>query len=124
MSQGSAGLAIARNEPRMVIDGKPWMIGISGHDGRFSCRQGTFLLSAMIDARHAQIKVGCRNGGCGICRVKVIEGDYSKQKMSRSRISENDEAEGIVLACRISPQSDMVVEPMPLRPTGKARCDG
>jgi ferredoxin len=54
-----------------------------------------------------------------VCRVQVSSGRFASQKMTRSRISEADEVAGIVLACRISPLSDLDVAPLPLSP-GKA----
>lgn len=91
---------------------------MAGSDQSFACREGQSLLTAMIDARRTGIKVGCRNGGCGVCRVKVTAGSYVSQKMTRSRISEEEEARGIVLACRIIPGSDLAFEPLPLKPAG------
>jgi ferredoxin len=95
-----------------------WTIAIAGGVAEFACTGGQSLLSAMIAARHSAIKVGCRSGGCGVCRVRVIAGRYQSQKMTRSRISQADEAEGIVLACRILPQSNLTVEPLPLPASG------
>jgi ferredoxin len=95
-----------------------WMIEIAGVDGTFTCPDGQSLLSAMINNGRSCIKVGCRNGGCGVCRVRIIQGDYQCQKMTRSRISEQDEAQGIVLACRVLPGSDLALEPMPLELRG------
>ena len=80
----------------------------------FQCGPGRTLLDAMIDARCGEIKVGCRSGGCGICRVRITSGSYESRKMTRSRISEQDEAAGIVLACRILPRSDISFVPLPL----------
>lgn len=91
-----------------------WAMAMKGSDRPFACRTDQSLLTAMIEAGRTGIKVGCRNGGCGVCRVKVTEGDFVSQKMTRTRISEADEANGIVLACRIFPQSDILLEPMPL----------
>lgn len=53
---------------------------------------------------------GCHNGGCGVCKIKVHSGEYSTLKMSRKHISEEEEKRGVVLACRILPQSEMVIE--------------
>ena len=91
---------------------------LAGNDRAFGCRPGQSLLTAMIEAGHGSIKVGCRSGGCGVCRVQVTTGTYDSQKMTRSRISEADEAEGIVLACRILPSSNLTFEPLPLKPAG------
>lgn len=95
-----------------------WTIAIAGGEGEFGCTAGQSLLTAMIAARQSAIKVGCRSGGCGVCRVRVIEGRYQSQKMTRSRISEADEAAGIVLACRILPQSNLEVDPLPITTSG------
>lgn len=90
-----------------------WKVDIDGAEGGFACRDDQNLLVAMIGARRTGIKVGCRNGGCGICRVQITRGAYQSQKMTRSRISEADEAAGIVLACRVSPRSDIALVPLP-----------
>ena len=91
-----------------------WTVEMEGGADAFACRSDQNLLAAMISARRTGIKVGCRNGGCGVCRVHVTRGRYDSQKMTRSRISEADEAAGIVLACRISPLSDIAFAPLPI----------
>lgn len=91
-----------------------WMIEVQGGQPAFVCRADQNLLAALIAARQTSIKVGCRNGGCGICRVQITRGRYTSLKMTRSRISEADEAAGIVLACRVLPQSDLALTPLPL----------
>jgi len=48
-----------------------------------------------------------RNGGCGVCKVQSLEGQYSKRVMSRAYVSAEEEAAGIVLACRVKPRSDI-----------------
>ena len=90
-------------------------MAMAGSDKPFACRAGQTLLTAMIAAGRSGIKVGCRNGGCGVCRVRITAGSYASQKMTRSRISEEDEANGIVLACRIIPASNLTFEPLPLK---------
>ena len=54
-----------------------------------------------------RLPVGCRRGGCGICRVRVMSGEYLCEPMSRAHISAEEEASGLVLACCIYPQSDL-----------------
>lgn len=97
-----------------------WMVEMAGGADAFACRSDQNLLAAMIAAGRTGIKVGCRSGGCGVCRVHVTHGSYSSQKMTRSRISEADEASGVVLACRIMPLGDLAVTPFPLAPAGRA----
>ncbi len=54
-----------------------------------------------------RLPVGCRRGGCGVCRVRVTQGAYRSERMSRAHVSAHDEAAGVVLACCIYPQSDL-----------------
>jgi ferredoxin len=54
-----------------------------------------------------RLPVGCRRGGCGVCRVRVTQGVYRSDLMSRAHISADDEAAGVVLACCIYAQSDL-----------------
>lgn len=56
------------------------------------------------------IPVGCRGGGCGVCKVEITEGSYQKRVMSREYVSVEDEAAGRVLACRVNPISDIRVK--------------
>jgi ferredoxin len=81
----------------------------------FACRGDQHLLQALQQVGVAPrllaaIPVGCRGGGCGVCRIRVVAGRYSTKKMSRKHISAEDEAAGIVLACRVFPESDLAIE--------------
>ncbi|MBV2163854.1 2Fe-2S iron-sulfur cluster-binding protein [Comamonas nitrativorans] len=53
------------------------------------------------------IPVGCRQGGCGVCKVQVLEGQFTRRVMSRAHVSAEEEAAGCVLSCRIYPRSDL-----------------
>jgi ferredoxin len=44
-----------------------------------------------------------------VCRVRILEGRYRCLKMSRAHVSAADEDEGWVLACRVVPETDLVV---------------
>ena len=57
------------------------------------------------------IRVGCRQGGCGACRVRVVSGTYETKKMSRNHVSEEEAAQGYALSCRLLPTSDLLLEP-------------
>lgn len=91
-----------------------YRIDLSGHDKPIAARADQTVLQALIAAAVAAVPVGCRGGGCGICRIKVVSGRYRSQVMSRSRISEQDERESIVLACRVFPDSDISIIALPL----------
>ncbi|WP_262982760.1 2Fe-2S iron-sulfur cluster-binding protein [Sphingobium sp. SCG-1] len=59
------------------------------------------------------IPVGCRRGGCGACRVRVIEGEYAVGKMSIRYVTQDEASRGLVLACCLQPASDLVLELAP-----------
>jgi ferredoxin len=86
-----------------------FQVTIANTDETFACSADVNLLAAMEQLRRKGIPVGCRNGGCGVCKVHVTQGRYLKKKMSRAVISAEEEALGYVLACKTHPQSPMTV---------------
>ena len=85
----------------------------------FQCGEDQHLLQGMQNFRLGvpmleAIPIGCRGGGCGICRIQVLSGEYQSLKMSRKHIPEADQAGGIVLACRIYPRSELHIEVLSL----------
>jgi len=76
----------------------------------YICRETQHLLAGMVQLGKKGIPVGCRSGGCGVCKVKIIFGDYKAKKMSRDHVTEQEESDDIVLACRVFPQSDLTLE--------------
>jgi ferredoxin len=77
-------------------------------DGQaYRCAEQRSLLEGMEQLGRKGIPVGCRNGGCGVCKVQVLSGSYAARVMSREHVSEDDEAQGRVLACRVKPTSDI-----------------
>ena len=53
---------------------------------------------------------GCKNGACGTCRAKVVEGTVTHAHHSSSALSAADEAKGHALVCSARPHSDLVIE--------------
>ena len=75
----------------------------------FRCAEGVHVLAAMEQACCHGIPVGCRNGGCGACKVRVTAGRYQTGKMNRAVLSSAEEADGCVLACKTYPLGDIAV---------------
>lgn len=67
------------------------------------------------------VQVGCRNGGCGVCRVRVLDGQVRAEKMSLRHVNAEERAAGYALACRIYPASDLIVAAAPRNPGVTAR---
>ena len=72
----------------------------------FTVVDGETLLKASERCLGHIIKVGCRGGGCGVCKVKVVKGDYETGKMSLKVCSLKERKNNIVLACRCYPKSE------------------
>lgn len=83
---------------------------------RFGCRENETLLAGMERLGRRGIPVGCRGGGCGVCKVRVLDGSYRALKMSAEHIGDADRARNIVLACRAIPTG-----PVRLRVEGRMR---
>lgn len=88
----------------------PHTVTIDDSGACFPCCEGSNVLAAMERVHRHDIPVGCRNGGCGACKVRVRSGPYETRKMNRAVISEQDEREGCVLACRTYPRGDICVQ--------------
>ena len=76
----------------------------------FNCSPNQSLLVAMERTNPGLIKVGCRGGGCGVCKIKVLKGEYIAKAMSRKQVSLEEQAQGYVLACRSYPRTNLVFE--------------
>ena len=85
-------------------------VDIENTGERYQCADDRNLLAAMEQLGRRGIPVGCRNGGCGVCKVKISSGEYTTRVMSRAHVSEVEEASGIVLACRAFPRSDLTLQ--------------
>jgi ferredoxin len=75
----------------------------------FSCPDDKSVLEGMVRLGRRGIPLGCRGGACGVCKVEVLSGRYVQKPMSRCHVDADDEREGRVLACRISPSSDLEI---------------
>jgi ferredoxin len=69
------------------------------------------VLDALEQGGVSSVRIGCRKGGCGACRVKVLSGEYTTLKMSRAHVSEEEEREGFALSCRLIAKTDLVLRP-------------
>jgi len=75
----------------------------------FECYEQEHLLKGMLRLGRKDIPVGCRNGGCGVCKIRIVSGQYQVGIMSRNHVSEEEQNENIVLACRVFPRSDITL---------------
>ncbi|WP_208510347.1 2Fe-2S iron-sulfur cluster-binding protein [Variovorax paradoxus] len=77
----------------------------------YVCCGGETLLQGMARMGRKGIPAGCLNGGCGVCKVAIRSGSVRKTgAMSRAHVSEAEEAQGVVLACRVAPDGPVEVD--------------
>ena len=85
-------------------------ITINGSGVSFICAEDEAVLAKMFHNGKGPLHCGCFGGGCGICRMKVISGEWFAFKtMSAAHVSEADRKKGIVLLCCIQPRSDLLI---------------
>lgn len=77
---------------------------------QYTCAEEENLLVAMSRSGRRGIPLGCRGGGCGVCKVEVTTGDYATRAMSRQHVTEDDQARHRLLACRVFPRGDVSVK--------------
>lgn len=85
-------------------------IQVVNRNQEYLCRDDKTLLVGMELQNAKAIEVGCRGGGCGMCKIRILDGEYDKKRMSRAHVSEAEEVDGFALACRVLPRGDMVIE--------------
>jgi len=83
---------------------------VNGSCEEFSCAAGLDVLRGMECLGRKGIPVGCRGGGCGICKVRVLEGTFRTGPMSRSCVNDVEQTQGYALACKLFPEGDLRLE--------------
>ena len=77
----------------------------------YECATSESLLAGMLRLGRKGIPVGCVNGGCGVCKVRIVSGAVqSLGPVSRAHVSLDEEAQGYTLACRVAPTEAVQLE--------------
>ncbi len=76
---------------------------------QFTVNQDETLLEAAL-RQGIKLPYGCKNGACGSCKGKIIEGQVTHGQHSESALSKSDETTGSTLFCCAHPQSDLLIE--------------
>ena len=93
----------------MVWDFRPKVtIHLQQTGEEYLCATSETLLAGMVRLGRRGIPVGCDNGGCGVCKVRVLAGEVAHiGPISRVHVSEQEQAQGCTLACRATPKTDV-----------------
>lgn len=81
-----------------------------GSGQSFQCSAGQSVLKAMEQQGKRCVPVGCRGGGCGLCKVRILSGKYQCAKMSCRHVPPEAAMQGLALACQLFPQADLSIE--------------
>ena len=72
-------------------------------------RPGETVLGGLFRAGFAY-RVGCRRGGCGICKVDLVEGEVDYERpVADAVLSSEERAAGTCLSCRAVPLGDITI---------------
>ncbi len=75
----------------------------------FSANPGEAILAAAI-RQGIGLPYGCKDGACGSCKTKKLEGQVSHGPHQSKALSADEEAAGYILTCSATAQSDLVLE--------------
>src|SRR5688500_6992694 len=79
----------------------------SGHT--YEVEANETILQAALEAG-INLPYGCRDGACGACKGRVLEGQIDYAGRNPSALTYNDKHAGYALFCRAMPLSDLVIE--------------
>ncbi len=82
---------------------------LRGIDSTFIKAKGNECIASALEKNGIEIHTCCRNGICGNCRIKVIEGEYYVPKDNENR-RKMDIEYGYVYSCHTYPKSDMKIK--------------
>lgn len=70
---------------------------------------GETVLEGLFRAGYAYL-VGCRRGGCGVCKADLRRGSVSYRKtVAATVLSDAERADGTCLTCRAVPDGDVTI---------------
>ena len=86
-----------------------YQVTIKPSDHKFTVDTDETVLDAAL-RQGFTLNYGCRNGACGSCMGKLLEGSVIYADRPRNALDEDDEADGQALFCQAMPSSDLVIE--------------
>lgn len=98
----------------MIFDSRPKLnVCVAPTGETYPCATTESLLRGMLKLGRKGIPAGCVNGGCGVCKVRIVEGRVtSLGPVSREHVSADEERCGVTLACRVAPATAVRLEPV------------
>jgi len=79
----------------------------SGHE--FDVEEGESVLTAAL-RQNLVLPYGCRNGACGSCKGRIVEGRVDYGVYQKKALTEEEKAQGKALFCQAKPLTELVIE--------------
>ena len=95
----------------------PHQITIKPSDHSFACDDGETVLAAAMRS-DLMIPYGCRNGACGTCKGKILEGAVDYGAHQPGTLTDEEKAQGLALFCVARPRSALTIEVREVRRAG------
>lgn len=87
----------------------PYQVRIRPSDHTFSVGEEETVLSGAL-REGIVLPYGCRNGACGACKGKIIEGSVDYGNPQAAMLTEMEKKAGFALFCQATPTSNIVIE--------------
>ncbi len=87
----------------------PHRVTIRPTSHTFTVNDGETVLDAAL-REHVVIAYGCRNGACGTCKGRLIEGELDYGEYQKHALPDAEKIAGMALFCQARPLSDLVIE--------------
>ncbi|MDO9029971.1 MAG: 2Fe-2S iron-sulfur cluster binding domain-containing protein [Hydrogenophaga sp.] len=96
----------------MLFDTRPKVaVHVAQTGEQYPCASNESLLRGMLRLGRKGIPAGCVNGGCGVCKVRILDGEIQALgPISRAHVTLEEERQGYTLACRVAPQTAVHLE--------------
>ena len=92
-------------------------ITIKPSDHRFACEADETVLAAAMRA-DLMLPYGCRNGACGSCKGRILEGEVDYGSHQSSTLTEDEKRVGLALFCCAKPLTNVTIEVREVRRAG------
>jgi CDP-4-dehydro-6-deoxyglucose reductase len=93
-------------------------ISIRPSDHTFACEDGDTVLQSAMRA-DLMIPYGCRNGACGTCKGRILQGEVEFGAHQPSTLTDDEKRRGLALVCVAKPTTDLVIEVREVRRAGE-----
>jgi len=95
-------------------------ITIKSSNRTFTAEPGEGVLEAAM-RNGITLPYGCRNGACGACKGKVLEGNVDYGQYAAHILAEFEKKNGYALFCQAKPLTDLVIEAREISAAGEVQ---